>query len=112
MNLKLDIIDIILLSFIYGGLILLPIVYRKKPFPWKAVLDGILISFVTMILVNFFHFILFKLTGKSLGKTKFDPFSFFFVIVPLFVLISLYLSYKGKSLFLLNKSSKDQPPEK
>ena len=97
MEIIVDKIDIFMLSIIYGGLILLPVIHHKKSFPWRAVIKGIVIAIVAHIALYIINLLLVKFTGKPLGDTSWNPQKFFFVNIPLFVVISLYLAYSDKS---------------
>lgn len=97
MNLNLDTIDIVLLLLIYGGLIILPILNRKKKFPWKAILWGFLIATIFSFLFYLLNLLTVKVFGKPISNMGWKPLNFFFVNIPLLTLIFFFLSYYDKS---------------
>lgn len=109
MKLQIDTIDLILLSCIYGGLLFLPIFYRRFPFPWKSVLMGIIIAAVFEIFLRLLNLLTLQLFHKKIGGSgEWDPLRFFFVNVPLLILLVLFYAYRD----LAKKESQSGQTEK
>ena len=79
MDIKLDTINILLISAIFAAIILLPIINRKKPFPWKAIFWGCAIAVVSKIGIVLVNIIFLKMVNKPIASYDFKPLTIFLI---------------------------------